>query len=394
MKKINIMAAALVGLLAFASCDADRDDNPIMSVPESFNLLKPEMGDNIIDLKSSEYVQFKAEKAADYGFPTETSYWIQIAGEDNADFKNKKRIFSTSTKGNSITYNAPANEFDLCVMKVKGWEEESQVVTDQPITLNVRMVSCPKNLNDSANYVYTNVQQVKIYPYFIKESLPQFWYLTGGIIADASWNNDPSKIGIGMMPMYVKEGESYDKFTGDGIVQYTGYLKAGEFKIIAPKGLTNWNYGIGGGNITKDGGEDFKYRDGGDDTGNLVVADPGYYVLEVNTKEHKLKVSPYNADYKYYKGEVVDYTTMKIGDTEMSPITTIDGVPNHDWYAEITLSAKTEMSFTSGEATWGSSIFPCAIGNKDDGVSIPCDKGTYKVYFNDISGAYSFVEQK
>lgn len=32
MKKINIMAAALVGLLAFASCDADRDDNPIMSV--------------------------------------------------------------------------------------------------------------------------------------------------------------------------------------------------------------------------------------------------------------------------------------------------------------------------------------------------------------------------
>ena len=249
-------------------------------------------------------------------------------------------------------------------------------------------------MNDSANYVYTNVQQVKIYPYFIKESLPQFWYLTGGIIADASWSNDPSVIGIGMMPMYVKEGESYDKFTGDGIVQYTGYLNAGEFKIIAPKGLSNWNYGLGGGNITKDGGEDFKYRDGGDDPGNLVVADPGYYVLEVNTKENKLKVTPYNADYKYYKGEVVDYTTMKIGDTEMAPITTIEGVPNHDWYAEITLSAKTEMSFTSGEATWGSSIFPCAIGNKDDGVSIPCDKGTYKVYFNDISGAYSFVEQK
>lgn len=73
----------------------------------------------------------------------------------------QKRIFSTSTKGNSITYNAPANEFDLCVMKVKGWEDESQVETDKPITLNVRMVSCPKNLNDSANYVYTNVQQVK-----------------------------------------------------------------------------------------------------------------------------------------------------------------------------------------------------------------------------------------
>ena len=89
MKKINIMAAALVGLLAFASCDADRDDNPIMSVPESFNLLKPEMGDNIIDLKSSEYVQFKAEKAADYGFPTETSIGYRLQEKIMLTLKTK-----------------------------------------------------------------------------------------------------------------------------------------------------------------------------------------------------------------------------------------------------------------------------------------------------------------
>lgn len=388
------MAAMLVGLLAFASCDSDRDDNPTLTVPESFNLLKPEIGDNIIDLESSEYVQFKAEKAANYGFPTETSYWIQIAGDDNADFTNEERIFSTSTKGNSITYNAPANELDLCVMKIKGWEEEAQVVKDQPITLNVRMVSCPKNLNDSANYVYTNVQQVKIYPYFIKESLPQFWYLTGGNVADGSWSNDASKIGVGMLPMYVKEGESYDKFTGDGTVQYTGYLPAGDFKIIAPKGLSNWNYGMGGGTITKDGGEDFKYRDGGDDTGNLAVADAGFYVIEVNTSEHKMKVTPYNSDYQYYKGEIEDFASMKVGDINMAPISTAPGSKNHDWYGEITLSSKTELVFSSGDTTWGSSVFPCAIGNKDGGVAIPCDKGTYKVYFNDISGAYSFVEQK
>lgn len=392
MKKFNIMTAMLVGLMAFASCDSDRDDNPTLTVPESFNLLKPEIGDNIIDLESSEYVQFKAEKAANYGFPTETSYWIQIAGDDNADFKNEDRIFSTSTKGNSITYNAPANEFDLCVMKIKGWEEESQVVRDQPITLKVRMVSCPKNLNDSANYVYTNVQQVKIYPYFIKESLPQFWYLTGGNIANGGWKNDAADVGTGMLPMYAKEDESYDKFTGDGTVQYTGYLPAGGFKII--KKLGSWDYGMCGGTITKNGTEDFTYRDGGNDPGNITVSDAGFYVLELDTKEHKLKVSPYNSDYKYYKGDIVDYTSMKVGDTAMSPISTVAGSKNHDWYAEITLASKTEVVFSSGDTTWGSSIFPCAIGNKDGGVSIPCDKGTYKVYFNDISGAYSFVEQK
>lgn len=64
MKKLNIMAAMMVGLLAFASCDSDRDDNPVLTVPESFNLLKPEIGDNVIDLASSTAIEFKAEKSS------------------------------------------------------------------------------------------------------------------------------------------------------------------------------------------------------------------------------------------------------------------------------------------------------------------------------------------
>lgn len=395
MKKINIMTAALVGLLAFASCDADRDDNPTLTVPESFNLLKPEMGDNVIDLVNCEYVRFQAEKAANYGFPTETSYWIQIAGDDNADFANKKRIFSVSTKGNSINYNAPANELDYCVMQVKGWEEEGQVEKDRPINLNIRMVSCPKNLNDSANYVYSNVQQIKVYPYFIKESLPQFWYLVGGMIADGSWGNDINEVGNKSIPMYVKKGQEYDKFTGDGVVQYIGYFNTGSFKILSPK--MNWNFGISYGNLKQTGDcSGFKARwdadFGADD--NITVDDAGYYVLEIDTKEHELKAQAYNSSYEGYK-EPILYESMKIGDTDMTPMSTVAGSINHDWLATITLEAKTELKFTSGNTVWGSSIFPCAIGNmNDDAKAIPCSKGTYKVYFNDITGAYSFVEQK
>ncbi len=390
MKKLNIMAAMMVGLLAFASCDSDRDDNPVLTVPESFNLLKPEIGDNVIDLASSTAIEFKAEKAPNYSFPLEANYWLQITGEDNASFADADKIFSLSTTSNSITYKAPTNEVDLCVMKVKGWEDETQVNKTTPVTLNVRLVACPKNLNDSANYVYSTIQQIKVYPYFIKESLPKFWYITGSIIGNegSTWKNDPAFFGTGMQPMYVKKGAEYDKFSGDGVVEWVGYLAAGgQIKFIEPKGLVNWNYSLSGGTINEKGGSGFAYRDGGDDPGNTNVEAAGYYVIDINTSDHSMTVKPYTE-------AVSKYTSVKIGDNEMAAVNTVAGMENHDWFATITLSGKTNMVFTANDGTtWGSSIFPCAIGSVK-GSEIPCDKGTYKVFFNDITGAYSFVEQK
>lgn len=390
MKKIGIWTMSLlaVGAVALTSCDADRDDNPVLTVPSSFNLLKPDMADNVIDLANTTSVEVQAEAAPDFGgFPTETTYWMQVTGEDNKDFSKKDEIYSLSTTSNSTTYNAPAKEVDYCVMQVKGWDDASKVEYGKPVTLNVRLVACPKNLNDSAHYVYSTAQQIKVYPYFIKESLPDFWYLTGGIIADGSWGNDIAKVGTSMIPMYVKKGAEYDKFTGAGVVEYTGYLSQGTFKIIAPAGLTNWNYGIGGGTINSTGGSGFSYRDGGDDPGNISVEKAGYYTLDVNTTEHSLSVTP-------YKGDVKDYTSMKVGDNDMAPVTTVAGGKNHDWYATVTFDANTELTFTANDGTtWGSAVFPCAISNIG-GSKIPVNKGTYKVYFNDIMGAYSFVEQK
>lgn len=390
MKKLNIMAAMMVGLLAFASCDSDRDDNPTLIVPESFNLLKPEIADNVIDLENSSAIQFKAEKAPNYSFPTETTYWMQVTGEDNANFADADKVYSLASTSNSITYNAPTNEVDLCVMKIKGWDDAAQVEKTTPVTINVRMVACPKNLNDSANYVYSSVQQIKVYPYFIKESLPKFWYITGSIIGNdgSTWKNDPAFFGTGMQPMYVKKGAEYDKFTGDGVVEWVGYLAAGgQIKFIEPKGLTNWNYSLSGGTINAKGGSGFAYRNGGDDPGNTNVEEAGYYTIDINTSALSISVTPYT-------DPVNKYNSVKIGDNEMAAVNTVPGMENHDWFATITLGAKTNMVFTADDGTtWGSSIFPCAIGNVK-GSNIPCDKGTYKVFFNDITGAYSFVEQK
>lgn len=371
-----------MGVLLFASCESDRDDNPVVSVPQSFTQLVPELGDNVINLKNSESVRFRAEAAPDYGFPTETSYWIEFTEAD--DFSNPELVVATDTKGKSINYDAPANEIDLGIMKLRGYETAEEVDESEVIKLKVRMVASLSNSTDNSSVVYSNVQTISVSPYFLKESLPKFWYMTGGVIADGSWGNDPAVVGTRMTPMYVKAGESYNRFTGDGLIEYVGYFTTGEFKIIAPKGLVNWNYGMAGGDLAS--GE-FSYRDGGDDPGNIKVTVAGYYRITIDTKENKMESEAYTQDTPIKK-----YTAMTVGGMTLNVVTTV--AENHDWYAELTFDKDTEAKFTSDDGTtWGTAAFPCGVGTNDGG-DISVKAGTYKVYFNDITGAYMFVEQK
>lgn len=389
MKKFNILTLALMGVAAFSSCSTDRDHNPTLSVPQSFELLVPEIGSNIVNLENSESVQFKAKAAPDYGFPTETSYWIEITEE--ADFSDPDKVVATDTKGNSTVYDAPANEIDYAIMQLRGYEEESQVDKNEVITLNIRMVATISHDTDGSTTVYSNAQSIKVTPYFLKEALPELWYLTGDCVGYGNWSCTQSAIGKGMVPMCVKAGQEYNRFTGKGTIEYVGYFAHVEygFKVIAPKGLDNWMYSISGGDITD--GSGYKSRDNGDDPGNIAVEDgeEGYYRLILNTEDEELTIEPYEPD-----EDPVVYTSMKIGDTEMSAMTTVAGAPNHDWYAEITLDADADILFTANDGTaWGTDAFPYGIGTID-GNKIPAKKAKYIVYFNDITGAYMFTEQE
>lgn len=395
MKKLSIWTIALVGVAAFSSCSSDRDSNPVLTVPQSFEMLVPEIGDNVINLENSESVRFRAKAAPDYGFPTETSYWVEIA--ETNDFSDPAKVAATDTKGKSITYDAPANEIDFAIMQLRGYEEESQVDKSEVITLYARMVACPTNATAESNYVYSNVQSFKVTSYFLKEALPELWYLTGGGIGDGGWGCDYAVVGTKMIPMYVKAGEEYNRFTGKGTIEYIGYFLGGQgFKIMDPKGvagmpqcISQWMYGMcgDGHDIADESG--YAYRDGGDEKGNIDVATSGYYQLILDTEEHELKTAAYEPD----EAPVV-YESMTFGDVELAKMTTVDGVPNHDWFGTITLAAPAEILFKAGNGTeWGTESFPYGIAT-NDGNKIPVDAGTYVIYFNDITGAFMFTEQE
>ena len=61
---------------------------------------------------------------------------------------------------------------------------------------------------------------------------------------------------------------------------------------------------------------------------------------------------------------------------------------------DVTFEEDTELKFAAGswDVNWGNSAFPYGIGTQG-GDNIVVKKGSYRVYFNDITGNYMFIEQ-
>ena len=78
---------------------------------------------------------------------------------------------------------------------------------------------------------------------------------------------------------------------------------------------------------------------------------------------------------------------------EMTPVYTFDTTVCHDWFFDLDASSgDTTAKFLSNHAwdvNWGDTAFPYGIGSSN-GPNIPVTKGSYRVFFNDITGQYYF----
>ena len=146
---------------------------------------------------------------------------------------------------------------------------------------------------------------------------------------------------------------------------------------------------------------DFVYNDGG--SSDIKVPTAGYYTITFDTKNLKLKIVPYTGT------APTVYTSMALpgkhdgwtvaGGTPMTAETSV--VENHDWKATVTFAEKSTGADGEGckfaangtwDVSWGAEAFPYGVATKG-GQNIHNQKGTYTVYFNDITGQYSFVKQ-
>ncbi len=399
MKKIIKSALLLLcSACMFTACEDDNDSNPVIQSPTTFELNTPAYSSSVIDLATSDSLAFTWSQPDYGGWPAAAEYQIQVSltntftqayndaatdatANDSADYVTLDSYFR------STTGNIQASALATALQKLGGWAEGATIPTT---TVYVRATAyVPGSTSASTSpTIYSNVVTIKTIPYFVQltDADPEIWYLIGSCIADGSWG---STIGTQIIPMYTIEGETYDKVTGQGKIQYVGYLTTAGFKLIlTPGSWTNqWGQGSSFGTFVK--------NDGG--SGNITVPSNGYYTVTLNTATDELTVEAYT-------GTVTTYSQMLItGDfnswgytTTMNPVSTFSGAVNHDWYYDLDASSgATTAKFTTdaaNTATWSSTSFPRGTGVSNGG-NIPVSQGSWRVIFNDITGQYTFIAQ-
>lgn len=401
MKNIFKSSLLLIGALTlFTACSDDNGSNPTLVEPSSFVLNTPAYADAGIDLKDSESVNFTWSQP-DYGFPAAVDYSMQVSmdgnftvstdeadaddmGETIADYADVEVQDEDRDLKGSVT----AADIAKAMQKIAKWTPDEVPETQE---LYCRMVAN----TTGARPVYSNVVKINIVPYYVElqDAAIGIWYITGAFTPDGGWKNNAD--GSNMLPMLPEPGADVDKKTGETTLVWAGYIPAGgEFKIIAPEGLANWNYGLCGGN--EEGGQ--VYRDGGDDPGNISYSKGGWVKLTLNTATKELKFEEITTEPSSFATITMPGSYNEWDASEGNPMTAAGMQNAHDWSATVTFDADAPadggVKFANGswDINWGASDFPIGEGAQN-GPNIPYKAGTYKVFFNDILGIYYFMAQ-
>ena len=383
--------AALVGLTA---CEDDNDSNPTIQQPDGFDLYGPAHASTIIDIEQSKTATFDLVwSRANYGYPSNTTYTVQVspvgtftttpaqAAADETLTADYFNLGSSTSLGATYTYK----QLNDGLLSIYDWQSEEEVPASMQLTL--RVVASVVGTHQVAS----NTATMLVGPYYeiLVAADPQIWYLVGSCIGDGTWGNDgDANVGKSLFPMRTVEGATYDKKTGEGPLEFSGYFPAGTgFKLIMTPG--DWAEQVGGSFAAPERNE------GG--SGNLSFSTDGFYKITFNPTDNSLETEALEGSYPVYD-IVMSGSFNGWGDTPMTAFTTAAGVENHLWTADIAFDEDQEVKFKiagSWDVNWGEpdGAFPSGIGLQDNpNIQVPA--GQYLVLFNDIDGSYQFIEKK
>lgn len=408
MKIYQILPAALLALgMAFvtSSCEDDNDSNPTLHMPESFTLNTPALAGNAINLEGmGDSITFTWSQPDYGGMPLITTYKLQyLVSNDGAG------VETTDDGTLKFADDADVKEYDegttVCSYKLGGADLNSLLLRE----LGVSSADGVPSVADvyyrlsaqttSTEKVYSNIVKMSYVPYYVRleSAEPVTWYLIGNCFGEGSWGGD---LITGMLPLYLT-GDSYNEDTGYGIVSWTGYI-SDSFKLRGSL-EDNWATQIGQG----DAFGEFKINDGG--SGNISPT-PGYYTITLDTKQVAMgetsgitieSAEAATAYTEFY----LNGSFNSWGDGQaMTPVNTVAGMENHDWYTNIHLPAGSEVKFQTNnwaveigskyDQTPSCSSGYYGVGAKSGGWNIYITaEADYLVIVNDISGAFRFIKQ-
>lgn len=403
MKNIIKSTMLLVcSVLFLASCSDDNASNPTLQTPNTFKLNTPSYSNQLIDLATSTGIDFTWSQPA-YGFPAAAEYQLEFSLE-NKWTTSTDQALADQTGATIPDYTIIDDVFTTCKGQVsttklaRGLQIIAKWASDAVPNVQKVYVRCTSNY--VGKKIASNVVEMTLSPYYVelKDAEPQIWYLVGACIGDGKWNNSDAGVGISMIPMFTIPGKTYDKVTGGGEIQYTGYFPDNaKFKIIETVG--DWNYGMcGDGKDT--GGTTYRAGKDSPDLGNIKLAKGGYYNILVNTTKHECTITPVPITPTVFTTITMpgSYQGWDASKNELTAISSVEGVENHDWTATATFDADApsdgglKFAIGNSDKSWGAEDFPRGTG-VIGGKNIPFKAGTYKVFFNDILAAYQFIAQ-
>ena len=395
----------LCGVALFTACSDDNDSNPTVKSPKTFALNTPALATQNVDLASGGEMAFTWSQP-DYGFPAPVNYQLQVSLDGNytisleeaeadesgvlkADYATLETVFKEA-KG-SINLSTLAKT----LQQLAQWSEDNVPATQQVyVRATAQAASTP--------IVYSNIVTINTIPMYVElsDAPIELWWLIGADIADGSWGGDKGKCVFPLQPI---EGEEYDKKTGQGKIQWIGYLAGGGFKLRGSM-EDNWATQIGQG----DSFGTFVKNDGG--SGNISVPAAGLYKITLDTKalsavadggdaSAAITVEAYDGTANVFEGMAIAGSFNDWGDTDMTPCST--GWENHDWYvvqhldagAEIKIKQAGSWDFNKGGSFVkdGDSMYAFGVGN---GANLVIEESAdYLILFNDITGFIRFIKQ-
>lgn len=387
MKKfIQSIGIFVCSIALITACSDDRSNNPTLQEPTTFSLNTPAYAAQNINLALSDGINFTWSQPA-YGFPVAAQYQLQVSLNDKYNISTSTALNDRSGKTiadyetlttvyNSCRGVMNAENLSAALQRLAKYKEDNVPATQKVYARALSVLN-----NDT---IYSNSITFNVVPHYVelKDADPEMWYLVGNCVGDGKWGNDAASIGTSLIPMFVKAGEFYDRVTGKGTIEYTGYFPAGgAFKIPHTPG--NWDQ-----DVVCSG---FVIRQGGSDPGDISVAAAGYYTITMNTKSKTCTMDKVDITPAKYASITLEGTALESGSVSMTPVDTYAGAENHTWRANVTL-VDGGLKFKSGSTAWGSDRFPYEVATTT-GNEIPALAGKYLVMFNDINGAFYFFSR-
>lgn len=250
MKKLNIFAYCLAGMLAFSSCQDDRDDNPTILHSETFTLNAST--ETVYDLQNIETIDWTCD-VPDYGYSAAVTYSVQINKDNNwvdAEGENAASYVTLETTYSTNQLKISAAEMDHSLIILNEWfDAETFPTTEQ--TVFVRIMSSISTVSDYE--AYSEPVEIRYLPYYMEVSLePKTMYVVGDHNGWAANDDAPRLIA-----------------TDEAGMIFHGYAQLNtQFKFMTTDSWADPNYGGGSGTLALGGGN--------------ITATPGFYQIDAN----------------------------------------------------------------------------------------------------------------